>query len=185
MSVGRILSILGALVALACFFLPWVTFSNMQVVLELLPPIIREIIRGLLAEYSSVSGWQLSVTLSIADTLCRVAVLFAIGGAVVGLINAALSMLSAGWSNPILNYIQFGWATLGAILLALNASNLQRLGHKGDWMWKVAASVLGCRLTVAFWGTIFGLAMTAVGALLIARESAWDSGVGQDSRYSF
>jgi hypothetical protein len=159
-------------VALICFFVPWVTLSNTRELIDRLPWEIGVLLRDLVAKYSSFSGWQLSVTLSVANTLFRVAILLAMGAAIVGLINTALSVLSSGWSNQILNYVQCGWATLGVILLAANASNLQRLGHRGNLVWNVVASLLGSRLGIGFWGTIVGLAMTALGGFLTARENA-------------
>ncbi|MBC8492788.1 MAG: hypothetical protein H8D43_03300 [Chloroflexi bacterium] len=175
-NVGKALAGLGGILAVICFFLPWVETRSirgilpiLESILGLLRPQLGDMVDSL-QRWSSLSGFELAFRLPLASTPFKILVALPLVLGLLTLIRILISSLSSVVVPQAVDVAQAALCTVALVLLIYNIPNIERLGHGSNALVSVLAALLGFRLRLAFWGSLLALVLMATGTALGAAE---------------
>ncbi len=176
---GKIFTLVGSLLGVICFFLPWVHMETAAKVMPLLRPVI-----GLLHPYfgelldsanrfSSLSGLELTFKVSYIPTSLRILASLPLVMAILASILLVLSVVRGRTAESL----AMGMATvciLVLVFLVYSIPSIERLGYASNILVALSSELLGVKLSWGFWGSLVALILIAVGVVLDAANPTPD-----------
>lgn len=168
---GRLLALVGAVLAIVAFFVPWVSAHTLEGLVPLLSTLgsllndrVGDLIGGA-SQFTTLTGSQLTSDLPWATTWFKVPVILpvALGGLVL------LWLLVAFATHPrngrVIDLALAVVCVVAGILLIVNANSITHLAI-ADRRIGVALSALGLRLSAGYWLAVAALLLMALGLAL-------------------
>lgn len=176
-SPGKLVTGLGGLLAVACFFLPWAEATVVQGLRLIIDPIVS-ILRTQLGEIvdvvpalSATSGRTLAFDLSFVSTAFKLLVLLPAVLGVLSIVNLFVSEALGPELAQTAKWAQLGLSVLAIALLVYNIPNVERLGKGSDIWMSLLTAAFGFRPALGLWGTLLGLVLIGAGAGLELNEA--------------
>lgn len=179
---GSVIIVMGGLVSLVAFFLPWVEADFVTMTLPLIQNaagLLNQELKVLIAQfadYSSVTGFDLAFRLDFVTTTTRFIAMLPSLLALIALAALILTFLNAQLSH-LTGSVLVTLAILTTAILVYSMPSLIRLGLAGNWLTSTALALLGFAPTIGFWGALVGTIMIGIGGglLLMTGSGEWSS----------
>ncbi len=176
---GRIVSGLGSIAAVVCFFLPWVRSALITAIIDIIKPITAWLYPNLkdtvelIGRAISLSGLKMAFGLPLITTPFRLLVLLPLVLGVLALVWLLIAASGSFGGARVVDLIQALLCIVAAAVLFFSRTYILHLGIESPLLWS-AMSWLGFRMGWGFWGSLVALVLIALGMALGVSDTSAD-----------